>query len=125
MKGVGPGTQEAGAVPVVAFFNTKGGVGRASLVYHTSWMLSELGVRTLAVDLDPQASLTAAFLDEGALERLWEDRSAAPTTIYRCVQPGLHGGDVQRPQVVGVTPDLALLHGDLDLASFEDELAAQ
>lgn len=54
--------------PVVTFFNNKGGVGKTSLVYHLSWMLSELGFNVLAVDLDPQANLTAAFFDESALE---------------------------------------------------------
>lgn len=125
MKSLGPSPPETGKIPVVAFFNNKGGVGKTSLVYHTSWMLSELGVRSLAVDLDPQANLTAAFLDEEALERLWEDPGTAPTTIYRCVRPLLQVGDLQRPQVVSVTPDLALLPGDLALAGFEDELAAQ
>ena len=28
--------------PVVTFFNNKGGVGKTSLVYHLSWMLSGL-----------------------------------------------------------------------------------
>lgn len=125
MKSLGLRPQETGKIPVVAFFNNKGGVGNTSLVYHTSWMLSELGVRTLAVDLDPQANLTATFLDEAALEHLREDPDTAPTTIYRCVRPLLQGGDLQRPQVVSVTPGLALLPGDLDLAGFEDELAAQ
>jgi chromosome partitioning protein len=117
-------TKEAVKTPVVAFFNSKGGVGKTSLVYHTSWMLSELGVRTLAVDLDPQANLTAAFLDEDELERLWEAPGGA-TTIYRCVRPLLDAGDLQRPEIVSVTPSLGLLPGDLGLARFGDELAAQ
>jgi cellulose biosynthesis protein BcsQ len=86
-------------------------------------MLSELGLRTLAVDLDPQANLTAAFLDEDSLEWLWEGSGA--TTIYRCVQPLLEVGDLRSPDLVSVTPSLALLPGDLGLAGFEDELAAQ
>ncbi len=54
-------------VPVLTFFNNKGGVGKTSLVYHLSWMFAEIGIRVLAVDLDPQANLTAAFLDEDQL----------------------------------------------------------
>jgi cellulose biosynthesis protein BcsQ len=42
---------------VVTFFNNKGGVGKASLVYHLAWMLSELDRRVLLADLDPQANL--------------------------------------------------------------------
>ena len=49
---------------LVAFFNNKGGVGKTSLVYHLAWMYADLGVRVVAADLDPQANLTAAFIDE-------------------------------------------------------------
>ena len=52
-------------IPVLTFFNNKGGVGKTSLVYHLSWMLYDLGYRVLACDLDPQANLTAAFADVG------------------------------------------------------------
>ena len=34
-------------VPVVTFFNNKGGVGKTSLVFHLAWMLSELGKRVV------------------------------------------------------------------------------
>ena len=51
-------------VPVLTFFNNKGGVGKTSLVYHLAWMLSDSGYRVLACDLDPQANLTSAFLNE-------------------------------------------------------------
>ena len=54
----------------IAFFNNKGGVGKTSLVYHLGWMFAELGHRVLAVDLDPQADLSAAFLDEETSEHL-------------------------------------------------------
>ena len=47
--------------PIIAFFNAKRGVGTTSTVYHLAWMFSDLGVKVLAVDLDPQASLTQAF----------------------------------------------------------------
>ena len=76
------------SVPVITFFNNKGGVGNTSLVYHTSWMLSELGLTALAVDLDPQANLTAAFLDEDALAGLWEDPTPpARTILSMCATP--------------------------------------
>ena len=58
-------------VPVIAFFNNKGGVGKTSLVYHVAWMLAEQGYRILTADLDPQGNLSAAFLDESRLEKLW------------------------------------------------------
>lgn len=56
------------SVPIIAFFNNKGGVGKTTLVYHLAWMFADLGVKVLAVDLDPQANLTAAFRGPGASE---------------------------------------------------------
>ena len=112
-------------VPVVAFFNNKGGVGKTSLVYHVAWMFSDLGTRVLAADLDPQANLTAAFLDEDALEGLFESDGAL-ATIYGCVEPLVKGtGDVARPTSLAIADNLALLPGDLRLSSFEDELSSQ
>ena len=52
------------SVPVLTFFNNKGGVGKTSLVFHLAWMFAELGKRVVAIDLDPQANLTSAFLPE-------------------------------------------------------------
>ncbi len=76
------------SVPVLTFFNNKSGVGKISLVYHLAWMLSDMGYRVLACDLDPQANLTAAFLDEDHLGTLWNDESdTAAKTILQCVRP--------------------------------------
>ena len=44
------------SIPVISFFNNKGGVGKTSLVYHLSWMFSDLGMKVLAADLDPQSN---------------------------------------------------------------------
>ncbi|MGH3274486.1 MAG: ParA family protein, partial [Streptosporangiaceae bacterium] len=57
--------------PVLAFFNNKGGVGTTMLAYHVAWMLNELGRRAVVLDLDPQANLTASFLDDERVEQLW------------------------------------------------------
>ncbi len=66
------------SVPTLTFFNNKGGVGKTTLVYHLSWMFAELGVRTLVVDCDPQANLTAAFVDEATLSGLLESTWKRP-----------------------------------------------
>ena len=41
------------SLPVLAFFNNKGGVGKTSLIFHLTHMFADLGLRVLAVDLDP------------------------------------------------------------------------
>lgn len=110
-------------IPVIAFFNNKGGVGKTSLVYHLAWMYSDLGLRVVAADLDPQANLTAAFIDEDRLEQLWPDGDHLQT-IFGAVQPLLRGvGDVAAPHLEKVESKLGLLVGDLSLSRFEDQLA--
>jgi cellulose biosynthesis protein BcsQ len=110
------------SVPVITFFNNKGGVGKTSLVYHLSWMLSELGHRVVAIDLDPQANLTAAFLDEDVLFPLWDEDDNGGT-VYDCVRPLTAVGDLKDPKPVRITKRLHLVPGDLALSGFEEVLS--
>ncbi|MBN8729184.1 MAG: AAA family ATPase [Acidobacteria bacterium] len=111
------------SIPVIAFCNNKGGVGKTSLVYHIAWMCSELGVPALAADLDPQANLTAAFLPEDRLEELWP-ASGLAQTVFGSVQPLIRGvGDISDPHIEHIQDNLGLLPGDLSLATFEDQLS--
>lgn len=108
--------------PVVAFFNNRGGVGKATLTYHVAWMLRELGASVLAVDLDPQAILTSAFLDDETVEQLWDD--ADRRTVYGAIAPLFEGeGGVGEPYVHEVAPGLGLVPGDLMLSGTEQELS--
>ena len=109
----------------LTFFNNKGGVGKTSLVYHVAWMLSELDHVVLAVDLDPQANLTAAFLDEDALVELWEASPDAANTVHRCVEPLTKVGDIREPRLRRVSDRMYLLPGDLALSDFEDLLSVE
>ena len=111
-------------VPVLTFFNNKGGVGKTSLVYHLAWMLSRMGERVLACDLDPQANLTASFLDEYELEALWDGKTGN-RTIYQCVEPLTGVGDLREPEVHPVAENLGLIRGDLALSGFEDNLSTE
>ena len=110
----------------IAFFNNKGGVGKTTLLYHVAWMFSELGIGTVAVDLDPQSNLTSMFLSEERLDELWEG-PATGHTIVSAVAPLLEEGtgDVAQPHSEIITRNLALVPGDLGLARMEDELSAQ
>ena len=121
-------------VPVLTFFNNKGGVGKTSLVYHLAWMLSDMGYNVLACDLDPQANLTAAFLNEERLESFWDDGANVATpnaTIFECVKPLTQVGDLEYPLLQQVNRrllidgNISLIPGDLSLAGFEDTLAAE
>ena len=74
-------------IPVLTFFNNKGGVGKTSLVYHLAWILSQTGHRVLTCDLDPQANLSAAFLNEcgpcGQQRSLTLDVGLGPAVLTR------------------------------------------
>lgn len=107
----------------IAFFNNKGGVGKTSLVYHLSWMLKELGVRVIAIDLDPQSNLTSAFLSEEELEALWPE-GPHPETILGGVDRLIQKlGDFTPVAPRQVADGLGLVAGDLGLGAFEDRLS--
>ncbi len=110
------------SVPILTFFNNKGGVGKTSLVYHLAWMFASLHKRVLAVDLDPQANLTAAMLSEEQIEDLW-DRQTPGSTIYQCVKPLTVVGDIVPPDPIKISDDLYLIPGDVALSSYEDSLS--
>ncbi|MBF0098888.1 MAG: ParA family protein [Magnetococcales bacterium] len=110
-------------IPVIAFFNNKGGVGKTSLVYHVAWMMSDLGIRVVAADLDPQGNLSSAFLDDDRLEELWPEPPQL-ATIYGAVRPLQRGvGDLSEPHMEQLDDNLALILGDMGLSRFEDDLS--
>lgn len=108
--------------PVVTFFNNKGGVGKTTLVYHLAWMLQEIGIRVVAMDLDPQANLTASFLSDEEVEKLWADPHRR--TVYGALEPLFGGtGGITAPHVEEIAPNLGLVPGDLLLSGTEQELS--
>ncbi len=112
------------SIPVIAFFNNKGGVGKTSMVYHLAWMFSDRGLRVIAADLDPQGNLTAAFLDEDRLAQVVAFAKTDPLTVYGAVLPLKRGtGDIADPHVEIVSDRLGLILGDMALSTFEDQLS--
>ncbi len=120
---------------VIAFFNHQGGSGMTTLTYHLAWMYADLGARVLAVDCDPQADLSAAFLPLDQLEQfipgaLKESRDGLdanrPLTIAGAIEPAL--GSASTPSaahVESITENLGLLVGDPKLALFEESFAKE
>jgi cellulose biosynthesis protein BcsQ len=107
----------------IAFFNNKGGVGKTTLVYHIAWMMTELGHRVLAADLDPQANLSSMFLEEERLEELWPEKGGHQS-ILSCISPILEGiGDIAPAHMERILENLHLIPGDLGLSQFEDKLS--
>lgn len=119
----------------VAFFNNKGDVGKTSLLYHVAWALSDLNVRVLVADLDPQANLTTLCLGEARLEQLWSvdegQRQTVAGAVYnlreelgdRSPVPAAPVSDLSPVQPEPVSNRLGLLVGDIALSTFEAKLA--
>ncbi len=106
----------------ILFFNNKGGVGKTTLVYHFAYMLSELGYKTLAVDLDPQANLTSMLLKEERLVEIYGNDNRQ--TILQSIKPLTKGiGDIKEAIIEKINDKLFLIPGDLELSVFEDKLS--
>ena len=96
---------------VIAFFNQKGGTAKTTSTLNVAAALAERGRRVLALDLDPQASLTMATgVDVARLE----------TSVYDLLlDEGLDPLAVARPTAI---PGVALIPSHPDLAAAELEL---
>jgi chromosome partitioning protein len=62
---------------IITALNQKGGVGKSSTTYHLAGTLAHEGRSVLLLDLDPQASLTQAFIGPDAMRALPRSRSIA------------------------------------------------
>src|SRR5262245_25168464 len=67
-------------MPVVSAINLKGGVGKTSLCLHRAGALALTGKLVLALDNDPQSSLTAGFLGAQTTRQL--DPTGTIAAIY-------------------------------------------
>jgi cellulose biosynthesis protein BcsQ len=108
----------------VAFFNNKGGVGKTTLVYHLGWAFADEGLRVLLADFDSQSNLSAMCVDEDRLEQLWVDDEAQRRTVFGSVRPIKEElGDIAPAHIEPLHPNLGLVVGDIQLASFETKLS--
>lgn len=87
----------------IAFTNRKGGVGKSSCVLHLGIRFAQMGLRTLLIDVDPQASLSQGLLGRDALEI---DPGETLAGLYDCV--GIPFANLIR---AGVRENLSLVVG--------------
>jgi len=110
--------------PVLTAINNKAGAGKTSLVYHLAWMYEELGIKVIAADLDPQAGLTAAFLNEDQIDKIWSG-SRACASIYQSFKTLVDTGSFEQPALEKIGDNLWLLPGHIGLSEFEGVLSEQ
>jgi chromosome partitioning protein len=100
---------------VISVTNFKGGSGKTTSAVHLAQYLALTGHRVLAIDLDPQASLSAMFGYQPELDLTGND------TLYGAIRYD----DQARPlsQIIRGTyfPGLDLVPGNIELQEFEHE----
>jgi len=104
------------AVQTIVTMNFKGGSGKTTTSAHLAQYLALRGYRVLAVDLDPQASLTALFGLHSVLD------VPARRTIYGAI--AFDGARAPLAELVTPTylPGLSLVPGGLEIMEFEHEM---
>jgi chromosome partitioning protein len=95
---------------VIAIANQKGGVGKTTTAVNLAYALARKGLRVLAIDADPQASLTT-YLGHDS-DRLEDEER----TLYFCMINGKPLSEI----VIGENP--ALVSSSIRLANAEAEL---
>ena len=93
---------------IIAIANHKGGVGKTTSVAAIGSLLAARGKRTLLIDLDAQANLTASFVMEEPEE-----------TIYNALR-----GEMALP-VIPLRENLCLVASTLDMAGVELDLSSR
>ncbi|MFD1330206.1 plasmid partitioning protein RepA [Mycoplana ramosa] len=99
---------------VVAVMNFKGGSAKTTTSAHLAQYMALRGYRTLAIDLDPQASLSAMFGHQPELD------VGEGETLYGAIryEDPLPISDIVRSTY---TPNLHMVPGNLELMEFEHE----
>jgi len=95
--------------------NFKGGSGKTTTSAHLAQYLALRGYRVLAIDLDPQASLSALFGHQPELD-VGENE-----TIYGAIRYDEERRDITEVVRATYTPNLHIIPGNLELMEFEHE----
>ena len=110
-----PRRRDGEHLQVVSVMNFKGGSGKTTTSAHLAQYLALRGYRVLAIDLDPQASLSALFGHQPELD------VAENETIYGAIRYGDNRREMAEVVRGTYIPNLHLVPGQLELMEFEHE----
>lgn len=109
-----PNRRPGEKLQVIAVMNFKGGSAKTTTSAHLAQYLAIRGYRVLAIDLDPQASLSALFGHQPELD-VGEGETLYGAILYEDPRPV---SDIVRATY---TPNLHIIPGNLELMEFEHD----
>ncbi|MDM9620249.1 plasmid partitioning protein RepA [Rhizobium sp. S96] len=110
-----PHRRQGEELQVISVMNFKGGSGKTTTSAHLAQYLALRGYRVLAIDLDPQASLSSLFGNQPELD------VGVNETIYGAIRYDEERRPVQEIIRGTYIPDLHLIPGNLELMEFEHD----
>jgi chromosome partitioning protein len=110
-----PHRRDGETLQVISIMNFKGGSGKTTTAAHLAQYHALRGYRVLAIDLDPQASLSALFGHQPELD-VGENE-----TIYGAIRYDAERRDMAEIVRATYIPNLHLVPGQLELMEFEHE----
>ena len=110
-----PHRREGEDLQILSIMNFKGGSGKTTTSAHLAQYLALRGYRVLAIDLDPQASLSALFGNQPEFD-------VGPNeTIYGAIRYDEERRPIQEIIRGTYIPDLHIIPGNLELMEFEHD----
>jgi len=110
-----PHRRDGEQLQVISVMNFKGGSGKTTTAAHLAQYLAMRGYRILAIDLDPQASLSALFGSQ-------PETDVGPNeTLYGAIRYDDEQVPIERVVRGTYIPDLHLIPGNLELMEFEHD----
>jgi chromosome partitioning protein len=112
---------------IIAITNQKGGVGKTTTAINLAAALASKGVRTLVVDMDPQANSSMSFLDIHELKKsVYDALTESDIRLADVIQPAEKIANLAiAPSTIALAKIEAKLVGELDSHfRLKDELQA-